>query len=122
MIARAIGSTALLLLATACGGGEKEAANLTNNISAGAAGGAGGTSDAQNQVRALPEGQRNGVLIRAIRDANLNCQHVTQSTETKTSNNVPVYEATCEDGAVYAVAIADDGTATVQPMLPAEGK
>ena len=117
MAVRMLGSGAALMLLAACGGGAGEA-NLTNNVTADAT----GTSNAQNQVRALPEGQRNGVLIRAIRDANLNCQHVESSELTETSNNLPVYMATCDDGAVYAVAIRDDGSATVQPVMPAEAR
>lgn len=122
MRTRLIGTGALALLLGACGGGGgAEGANgatLTNNISAKAE--AGG-SDAQNQVRSLPEAQRNGVMIRAIRDAGLACQQVTESTLSEASSKVPVYLATCEDGAVYAVAIADDGNATVQPVTPARG-
>lgn len=116
MMLRAIGSGALLLLAAACGGDQ--GANLTNN----AAAGAGRISDAQNQVRNLPEGQRNGVLIRAIRDRGHNCQHVQESLLSEAAKSAPVYMATCDDGAVYAVAIRDDGTATVHPALPSEGQ
>jgi hypothetical protein len=58
-------------------------------------------------------------MIRAIRDANLACQQVTESSLSQAASKVPVYLATCEDGAVYAVAIADDGSATVQPVTPA---
>lgn len=120
---RLIGTGALVLALGACGGGGKAAegdngAKLTNNIAAAAGGG----GEAQNRVNALPEGQRNGVLIRAIRDAKLACQQVTESSLSPTSNKLPVYFATCEDGAVYAVAIADDGTATVQPVTPARGR
>jgi len=118
---RAIGAAALALGLAACGGGESETgANLTNTVAENQA--AEGGSDAQKQVTNLPEGQRNGVLFRAIRDANLTCQHVESSSLSQTSNNVPVYLATCEDGAVYAVAIADDGTATVQSVTPAQGR
>ena len=119
-----IGTGILGLALSACGGGAgngAEGANgttLTNNVAASAE--AGG-SDAQNRVKSLPEEQRNGVMIRAIRDANLACQQVTESSLSQASSKVPVYLATCEDGAVYAVAIADDGSATVQPVTPARG-
>jgi len=123
MAGRAIGVGALLLMAASCGerGGGAEGANgavLTNNVAAANSSG----SEVQNQIRTMPVGQRNAVLIRAIRDARLNCQHVEESAPAQTSNQVPVYLATCEDGAVYAVAISDDGTARVQPVTPAEGK
>lgn len=117
---RLIGTGALVVMLGACGGAEGEnGAALTNNVAAAVEPGG---SDAQNRMRNLPEGQRNGVLIRAIRDANLACQQVTESTLSQASNKVPVYLATCEDNAVYAVAIADDGTATVQPVTPAQAR
>jgi hypothetical protein len=124
MRTRLIGMGALALLLGACGGSGSGAegangAKLTNNVAATAQPGG---SDAQARVKALPDAQRNGVLIRAIRDANLACQQVTESSLSQTSNKVPVYFATCEDGAVYAVALADDGTATVQPVTPARGR
>jgi hypothetical protein len=122
MRTRLIGMSALTLLLGACGGGGNEGANgakLTNNIAASADPGG---SDAQARIGALPEAQRNGVLIRAIRDANLACQQVTQSSLSQAPDKVPVYLATCEDGAVYAIAIADDGNATVQPVTPARGR
>jgi hypothetical protein len=122
MSVRLIGSGAAMLLLAACGGGGagNNGATLTNNVAAAAQGA--GANDAQARVQALPEGQRNAVLIRAIRDANLVCQQVTQSSLSQTPNKAPVYLATCEDGAVYAVAIANDGNATVQPVTPARGR
>jgi hypothetical protein len=123
MRVRLIGSGAAMLLLAACGAGGgagNEGAALTNNAAAAVE--QADVDDAQARIRAMPEGQRNAVLIRAIRDAKLNCQHVAESSQAQTSNKVPVYLATCEDGAVYAVAIADDGNATVQPVTPARGK
>ncbi len=120
---RLIGTGALVAMLGACGGGGggAEGANgttLTNNVAATAQSGG---SDAQNRIKSLPDAQRNGVMIRAIRDANLACQQVTESSLSQAPSMVPVYLATCEDGAVYAVAIADDGSATVQPVTPARG-
>jgi len=114
---RTVGAGALMLMLAACGG-EREAEPDAGNGAASAANASGG-SNAQQQVVNLPEGQRNGVLFRAIRDARQPCQNVESSTRSETSNNVPVYVATCEDGSTFAVAIADDGTATVQPIMPA---
>jgi hypothetical protein len=77
-----IGTGALVLSLGACGGGGgAEGANgttLTNNVAATAQSGG---SDAQNRVKSLPDAQRNGVMIRAIRDANLACQQVTESSQ-----------------------------------------
>jgi len=114
---RGVGAGALMLMLAACGG-EREAEPNVSNDAAPASNASSGT-DAQEKVVSLPEGQRNGVLFRAIRDARQPCQNVESSTRSETSNNVPVYVATCEDGATFAVAIADDGTATVQPIMPA---
>ena len=108
---------ALTLLLAACGSGGTDANQAAGANSANAA----KSSEVQNQVRALPEGQRNAMLIRAIRDARMNCQHVENSTLSEASQAVPVYLATCDDGSVYAVAIANDGNATVQPVSPPRG-
>lgn len=107
-------------LATACGG-----SNTAANSSAGNAATVTGntvSSNAQQAVRDLPDGQRAGVMLRAIRDARQPCQNVVEAPASSAPNATPVYLATCEDGAVYAVAIQDDGTAIVQPAMPAEGK
>ena len=74
----------------------------------------------QQAVRDLPDGQRNGVFLRAIRDARQPCQNVTESMLSETPGRTPVYMATCENNAVYAVAIRDDGNAIVRPVMPAE--
>lgn len=109
-------AVALLMAVAACGGGEGGNGSA-NEVATGTTGG----GDALTQVRALPEGQRNGVFIRAIRDANLACQQVTGSTEKQGPEGRPYFETRCQDGGVYAVSIADDGTAFVQPMT-AQGK
>lgn len=61
------------------------------------------------RVRALPEGQRNGVLFRAIRDGGRECQGVTRSEAAAEA----AWVATCDDGGQWVVALARDGTATV---------
>lgn len=115
---RAMGAGALLLAVTACGGGSGNDSGASGNAATSNA----ASSNAQQAVRDLSLGQRNGVLIRAIRDARQPCQNVRESELSQTLGATPVYMATCEDGAVYAVAIRDDGTAIVQPAMPAEGK
>lgn len=108
------GLGAVLALA-ACSGGTEPEADAGNNAAQAAP-----VTEAQERVKSLPEGQRNAVLIRAIRDARQDCQHVESSSLSEASASVPVYLATCDDGAVYAVAIADDGNASVRPVMPAE--
>ena len=65
------------------------------------------------KVAALPEKQRAGVLMRAIRDAGQNCQQVVEATAAGAAGAPPAWVATCDDKRQWVVAIADDGTATV---------
>ena len=91
------------LAAAACsGGGQNKAAPAAN-----------AAAPAGNQVAALSEGQRNAVFIRAIRDAGLDCQHVERSVQADSVRDMPVWRATCQGGAEYAIAIGADGTAQV---------
>lgn len=123
MVRGGLTACAMLMLA-ACGDG---AANETagNNAADSARGNAAagkGKSEAQNRVREMGDGQRNAVLIRAIREANFDCQHVERSDVVATTNNLPAYLATCQDGTVYAVAIQDDGTAVVREAMREPGR
>lgn len=115
---RTIGAGLLILAAAACSGGGAASNNMAaqGNATAPAA----TPSNAQRAVSDLSEGQRNGVLFRAIRDARQPCQNVRESILSEIPNSVPVYMATCENNAVYAVAIRDDGNAIVRPVMPAE--
>ncbi len=72
-----------------------------------------GPSEFQQQVAALPEAQRNAVFIRAIRDADHDCQGVTKSERKGESGGMPLWHATCSNKATYGVLIGRDGTATV---------
>ncbi len=68
----------------------------------------------QNSVAALAEPERNIVFIRAIRDADRDCQGVTKSERRGTgTRGDPLYVATCNDGASYGVLIGRNGTAQV---------
>ena len=121
MRGRVTGSMALALVLAACAGGSSEdESGPTNNIAAAVP--AGGGTEAQDRIRSLPETTRNAELAGAIRAKNLNCQQVVESTSAKTTTKLPVFEATCEDGAVYAIAYRDDGTAAVEPMAPARAR
>jgi hypothetical protein len=121
MQGRALAGSAALLLA-ACGGTQDNSAASAGNGSVNTAAADKGASSAQKQVRELDEAGRNGVLIRAIRDAGQECQHVDRSELIQTSNNLPVYMATCDGSTVCAVAIRDDGQAVVQPAMREEAK
>lgn len=66
-----------------------------------------------DRIAALTEGQRNGVLIRAIRDADRECQQVTASTAAGLVEGKPAWTATCDDRTPFLVAFGADGIATV---------
>ena len=67
--------------------------------------------DVANQLAALPEGQRNAVFIRAIRDAHEECQHVVASTRAGDYQGMPVWSAQCEGGGSWTIVVTRDGTA-----------
>jgi len=74
----------------------------------------------ENQIAGLAEGQRNGVFIRAIRDAGLDCQHVESSAPAGSHEGFPVWRATCEGGRSYTLVIGNAGT--VQILDDAEAR
>jgi hypothetical protein len=102
-----IGATLALLLA-ACDGGRREAGNAAANAAA-----ANAVADTANQIAALPEGQRNAVFIRAIRDTGDDCQFVEGSEPAGDYRGYPVWRARCEGGATFTIVITADGTAQV---------
>ena len=67
--------------------------------------------DVANQLAALPDGQRNAVFIRAIRDAGEDCQHVESSARAGEYQGMPVWSAQCEGGASWSIVVTRDGTA-----------
>ena len=96
-----------LALLAACGGTPTETANsATANTAAPAV-------NTAATVRDLPEGQRTAVVLRAIRDAGRDCQTVTKAVEVTAVQGTPTWQATCDDGAQWIVAIGADGVATV---------
>ena len=71
-------------------------------------------SDAfQNQLQAMPEGQRNAVFIRAIRDSGQQCQHVESSAPGAEVSGSPTWTARCDGGASYTIVILPGGIAQV---------
>lgn len=64
------------------------------------------------KVDAMSEQQRNVVLIRAIRDAGMDCQGVTES-QPWPDAGPNSYRAKCSGGDYHLVQIKADGTATV---------
>lgn len=75
----------------------------------------------QQQVIAMPDGQRRGVLLRAIVDAGQQCQGVTGAVRNG-EGMPPTYVAHCGDGSNWNVVIGPDGTARVTgPVAPRPG-
>jgi hypothetical protein len=80
--------------------------------------------DSVARVRALSPGQRDGVLLRAVRDAGRDCQQVIKSDAIPDVGDAPAWTATCDDGGVWVVAFNPGGVATVtnaRDMARAQG-
>jgi uncharacterized lipoprotein NlpE involved in copper resistance len=67
----------------------------------------------QASVLALPIGQRNLVFIRAIQDAKLPCESVTDSIRVADQNGNPTWRAECGKNNAHLVSITKDGTANI---------
>lgn len=79
------------------------------------------------RIRAMPQGQRDAVFLRAIRDAGRSCQEVTELTEVTgaDANGRPgpaTWAARCEDGGRWIVAISPAGVATVTDQAELQGR
>ncbi len=93
------------LTLTACGQGEDSAAPAANQAAP--------ETGATAQVAKLDEGQRNGVLEKAIRAAGEPCPAVTASERAEISTGVMGWRAHCDDGTAHLIQILSDGTAKV---------
>jgi hypothetical protein len=96
-------ATALLFALAGCGGGGDTAKH--SNMSR--------WQTTESRLESMPEGQRNGVFIRAIRDAGQSCQHVDASARAGENQGFPVWSARCSDGGSWTIVITSDGTAAV---------
>ena len=100
-----IAGTALLALLAAC---DKPAAQNVEAVTQPTP--EGGYA---NAMRAMPEGQRNATLDRAIADAGRECQQVDRSEQAGAVNGKPAWTATCHNGVTWIVVIGENGMATV---------
>lgn len=75
--------------------------------------GAGAQRDTQVRLAAMPEGERNAVFIRAIRDAGFDCQHVDSSSYQGMSAGSPTWVATCDKASNWVILIGSNGAAQV---------
>lgn len=99
------------LLLAACDGGPTPAANeagenvtLANEADA---------TNYQAEVMALPLNARQGVFLRAVRDAGLTCQQVTDSEKLADRDGNPTWRATCDGDSPHIISISRDGTARI---------
>ena len=67
------------------------------------------------KVDALAPGQREGVFIRAIRDAGLPCQGVTSSERGEQPGS---WVATCQEGSRHVITFGANGMANVTSFTP----
>jgi hypothetical protein len=104
---RMLGLAGSILLA-GCGGG---AGDVPDANQAAAAAGNEAAVNYQAAVLELSDEQRNTVMIRAIRDAGIECQSVTGSEQVRGEGLT--YRARCADGAYHVVSIAADGNGQV---------
>ena len=105
-ISKFLGLTVSALALANCSdgrGGEDSASTAAAN----------GAAEMQAQLNQLSEAQRNGVFMRAIRDARLNCQHVERSESAGEHQGLPLWRAWCENNTSYTIVIAQSGTAQV---------
>lgn len=68
------------------------------------------------KIRALPEGQRRGVLFRAIRDAGpsgASCQSITAMKEAAATNGNPTWNAVCDGTTQWTIVLTADQSASV---------
>jgi len=71
------------------------------------------------RVVSLPDGQREMVFLRAIRDAGLDCQAITKADRIEDVGGKPTWRAQCSDGTAHLLQVAPDGTALIASRIPA---
>ena len=107
------GAVATLFAALLAAGCTKPAGQETASNGAANAGANSAASHYVETVAALPEGQRRGVLFRAIVDSGRDCQSIVDSRREADANGRAVWSARCDNGGAWLVALGDDGIAQV---------
>ncbi|WP_156442567.1 hypothetical protein [Sphingomonas sp. CCH9-H8] len=95
-------------LLAGCGGGSDTAPNPAASKTPLA------LSETQKKVVALPKRLQDGVMLRAIRDAGLTCQAVTELTRVETRADRIRWRVVCDNSEPYVVEITPDGTAQIR--------
>ncbi len=68
-------------------------------------------TNVQSAIIEMNDNTRNVVLVRALIDAGLQCQGVTESERVSDRDGLPTWRATCTDGTQHLVSFTADGTA-----------
>jgi hypothetical protein len=68
--------------------------------------------DVEKRLASMPDGQRDAVFIRAIRDAGFECQHVESSDLGGDHKGMPMWTVRCRE-AEWAVLVSPSGMAQV---------
>jgi len=112
MIARTMLTLSFLVPLAACGG----TAPADNQAAAAAP-----SVDYAARIAALTDTQRNGVFLRAIRDAGQECQGVTTSAAAPPTGDKPAWTATCTDGKPWLLMLEAGGVMTVVDPVTVRG-
>jgi hypothetical protein len=94
----------------ACGGQPQPTANAVDNA---AVANEADSTNYQAEVIALPLPARQGVFLRAVRDAGLTCQQVTESEKLADVEGNPTWRAICDKDSPHIISITRDGTAKI---------
>ncbi|MCR5872384.1 MULTISPECIES: hypothetical protein [unclassified Sphingomonas] len=92
-------------------GGAPEADSETNVVQPNLAA---DLTNYQAEVIALPKRLQDGVMLRAIRDAKLTCQTVTELTRVEDRGGKLRWRVVCDNTEPYVVEITPDGTARIR--------
>lgn len=110
MMRLSVGLMAAALLAGCDGEPQPAANNAVENV---AITNAADATNYQAEVIALPLNARQGVFLRAVRDAGLTCQQVTESEKLTDREGNPTWRAICDGNSPHIISITRDGTAVV---------
>lgn len=80
---------------------------------ANATGNAAGGQNVTAAVIAMSDRQRNVVFIRALLDAEIDCQGVTSSERMPDRDGKPLWRANCSNKTAHMITITPDGTANI---------
>lgn len=98
------------LIVAGCGGEPAVTDNVVENM---AVENAADATNFQAEVIALEPRAREGVFLRAVRDAGLPCQSVTGSESVEPRDGNPTWRATCDGNRPHLISITRDGTANI---------